>query len=253
VTVTRAIILSAGQGKRLLPLTATRPKCLIDLSGRTLLAWQLLRLQAAGLREAVVVTGFGADEVEAEIARLDLPRMKVRTFYNPFYALADNLASCWVARHEFDRDVLLLNGDTIFEAAIAERLLGAPAAEITVTVDRKSGYDADDMKVETDGARLVAIGKTIATYDAESIGFLRFSAAGAQRFTAEVQQTMLRPEGLRRWYLSVINDLASAGADVKVQSIQGLEWAEMDFPQDVDSNQALTARWAAAEAVPQTA
>jgi choline kinase len=250
--VTRAIILSAGQGKRLLPLTESRPKCLIDLSGRTLLAWQLLRLEAAGVREAVVVTGFGADEVDAEIARLDLRRMSVRTFYNPFYALADNLASCWVARHEFDRDVLLLNGDTIFEAAIAERLLGAPPAEITVTVDRKPGYDADDMKVETDGDRLLAIGKTIETYDAESIGFLRFSAAGAQRFSAAVQQTMLRPEGLRRWYLSVINDLAQSGADVRVRSIEGLEWAEMDFPQDVESNKALTARWAAAEGVPQT-
>jgi choline kinase len=247
--VTRAIILSAGQGKRLLPLTESRPKCLIELSGRTLLAWQLLRLEAAGVREAVVVTGFGAGEVDAEIARLNLRQMRVRTFYNPFYALADNLASCWVARAEFDRDVLLLNGDTIFEAAIAERLLGAPPAEITVTVDRKPGYDADDMKVQTDGARLLTIGKTIDTYDAESIGFLRFSAAGAQRFAAAVEQAMLRPEGLRRWYLSVINDLAQSGAGVRVQSIEGLEWAEMDFPQDVESNKALTARWAAAEGV----
>ncbi|MET0547486.1 MAG: sugar phosphate nucleotidyltransferase, partial [Caulobacterales bacterium] len=41
----RAIILSAGQGKRLSPLTDRRPKCLIDLSGRTMLAWQLLHLR----------------------------------------------------------------------------------------------------------------------------------------------------------------------------------------------------------------
>jgi NDP-sugar pyrophosphorylase family protein len=65
----RAIILAAGQGKRLLPLTESRPKCLIELSGRSLLAWQLIRLQAAGVEEAVVVTGFRADAVEAEIAR----------------------------------------------------------------------------------------------------------------------------------------------------------------------------------------
>lgn len=249
MTVTRAIILSAGQGKRLLPLTESRPKCLIDLSGRTLLAWQLYRLRAVGITEVVVVTGFGADEVDAEIARLNLGGMKVRTFYNPFYALADNLASCWVARAEFDRDVLLLNGDTIFEQAIAERLLAAPPAEITVTVDRKAGYDADDMKVQTDGARLLAIGKTIETYDAESIGFLRFSAEGAARFTAKVQETMQRPEGLRRWYLSVINDLAQGGADVRVQSIQGLDWGEMDFPHDVENNTKLTAGWAAREGV----
>ena len=71
-TPTRAIILAAGQGKRLLPLTEDRPKCLIELSGRSLLAWQLLRLQAAGVAEAVIVTGFRADAVEAEVARLGL-------------------------------------------------------------------------------------------------------------------------------------------------------------------------------------
>ena len=61
----RAIILAAGQGKRLLPLTEARPKCLIELSGRSLLAWQLMRLQAAGVDETVIVTVFRADAVEA--------------------------------------------------------------------------------------------------------------------------------------------------------------------------------------------
>ena len=77
----RAIILAAGQGKRLLPLTEARPKCLIELSGRTLLAWQLLRLQAAGVQEAVIVTGFRADAVQAEVAALDLA-MPVRLVFN---------------------------------------------------------------------------------------------------------------------------------------------------------------------------
>ena len=64
----KAIVLSAGQGRRLLPLTETRPKCLAPLSGRSLLAWQLEGLNIAGVKEAVVVTGFGAEQVEAEIA-----------------------------------------------------------------------------------------------------------------------------------------------------------------------------------------
>jgi len=242
-STSRAIILSAGQGKRLLPLTENRPKCLLDLSGRTLLGWQLRGLEAAGVREAVVVTGFRADAVEAEIPRVGLTRMAVRTLYNPFYAVADNLASCWMARAEFDRDLLLLNGDTLFELAVAERLIGAPAAGVTVSIDRKGDYDADDMKVLTDGDRLLAIGKTIERYDAESIGFLRFSAEGAARFARAVDAALQTPEGLRRWYLSVINDLAAAGG-VTVQSIEGLEWSEMDFPKDLESNLALTARWA---------
>ena len=238
----RAIILAAGQGKRLLPLTEARPKCLIELSGKSLLAWQLERLQAAGVEEAVIVTGFRADAVETEIARLGLT-MAVRTAFNPFYTVSDNTASCWIVRAEFDRDVLVLNGDTLFGPGVAERLLAAPEADIIVTIDRKSSYDADDMKVLTEAGRLRAIGKTIEAYDAESIGFLRFSRAGAAKFAAGVEAVLARPEGLRRWYLSVIDELAHKGVDIRVCAIEGLEWGEMDFPADVDALNRLSAGW----------
>jgi len=242
--VTRAIILAAGQGKRLLPLTEARPKCLIELSGRTLLAWQLLRLQAAGVQEAVIVTGFRADAVEAEVATLDLA-MPVRLIFNPFYTVSDNTASCWIVRGEFDREILVLNGDTLFGAGVAEQLLAAPPADITVTIDRKDHYDADDMKVLTEHGALRAIGKTIEAYDAESIGFLRFSPAGAAKFVAGVEKVLQTPDGLRRWYLSVIDELARSGVDVKVASIEGLEWGEMDFPQDVENLTRLSSGWGA--------
>lgn len=240
----RVIILSAGQGRRLGALTERRPKCLIEFSGRTMLGWQLHHLEAAGVREAVVVTGFGANLVDAEIARTPHGGMKVRTLFNPFFELADNLASCWLARREFDRPVLLLNGDTLFEAAIAQRLISAPDAEITLAIDRKPTYDSDDMKVQTEGSRLLAIGKSIETYDAESIGFLRFSEAGADRFSHAVDEAMRRREGLTRWYLSVIDHVAHTTSAVAVQSIEGLEWGETDFPEDVQANIALTGRWA---------
>jgi choline kinase len=240
----RAIILAAGQGKRLLPLTEARPKCLIELSGRTLLAWQLLRLQAAGVQEVVIVTGFRADAVEAEVAALNLA-MPVRLAFNPFYTVSDNTASCWIVRQEFDREILILNGDTLFGPSVAETLLAAPPADITVTIDRKPAYDADDMKVLTEHGRLKAIGKTIEAYDAESIGFLRFSKAGAAKFVAGVEHVLQTPDGLRRWYLSVIDELARAGVDVKIASIEGLEWGEMDFPQDVENLTRLSSGWTA--------
>lgn len=245
ISVRKAIILSAGQGRRLSPLTDARPKCLIDLSGRSVLHWQLLHLHEAGITEAVVVTGFAADLVEEEIAGLSLPGMTVRTLFNPFYGLTDNLATCWLARSEMVEPFLLLNGDTLFEPAIATRLLEAPEAEITLTVDRKSSYDTDDMKVLTDGDQLLSVGKTIPAFDAESIGFSRYSVEGAAAFVGMIEQIMRGPEGLKRWYLSVINELAQAGADVKVTSIEGLDWAEMDFPEDVARNLELTEAWSA--------
>jgi choline kinase len=132
----RAIVLSAGQGRRLSPLTDRRPKCLIELSGRTMLCWQLRALERAGVPEAVVVTGFGANLVDAEVARMRLSTLKVRTLFNPFYAQADNLASCWLAKREFDGPQLLLNGDTLYETGVARLLIEAPPAEFTVAIDR---------------------------------------------------------------------------------------------------------------------
>lgn len=249
----KAVILSAGQGRRLLPLTATRPKCLIEFSGRSLLEWQLQALSRFGISEAVVVTGFGADQVEHELKSCTPPGLRTRTLYNPFYALADNLATCWVIRHELQGPCLILNGDTLLEPAIVQRLLEAPAAAITVTVDRKPRYDADDMKVQAEDGRLLAIGKTLAPeiVGAESIGFLRFSAEGAGRFVSEIESTMLTPEGLTLWYLSAINRLAQSGFDIRIASIEGLQWGEMDFPADLARNRAMTAGWANTWAAPE--
>lgn len=241
----KVVILSAGQGRRLSPLTDDKPKCLIELSGRSVLAWQLANLRAAGVTEAVVVTGFAADAVDTEIAALSLPGMSVRTRFNPFYSVSDNLATCWLVRDELKGEVLLLNGDTLFEPAVAELLIAAPAADITVTIDRKASYDDDDMRVLTRGDVLEAIGKTIAEYNAESIGFLRFSPGGAALFGDYLDKALRSPEGARRWYLSVIDHIARETGVVRVQSIEGLGWAEMDFPADMARNLALTERWAA--------
>jgi choline kinase len=247
----KAIILSAGQGGRLLPLTERTPKCLLNLGGRSMLEWQLRALAEAGVREAVVVSGFGAELVEAELERHTPPQMRTTTVFNPFFQLADNLASCWIARSELAGPCLILNGDTLFEPEIARRLLAAAPAPITVTIDRKSQYDADDMKVVTDRDRLVAIGKILPAGEVsgESIGFLRFDAAGAACFVAEIERTMRTAKGPGLWYLSAIHALASAGADVRVLSIQGLQWGELDFPADLVRNRAIIAGWATRDLV----
>ncbi|MFD2264614.1 NTP transferase domain-containing protein [Lacibacterium aquatile] len=242
----KAIILSAGQGKRLLPHTATRPKCLMPLSGRSVLEWQLESLASAGVTEVVVVTGFGADQVDAVLATRDFPGLSVRTLYNPFYSVADNLGSCWIARKEMVGAFAILNGDTLFDGDVAQHVLLHPTSfPITVTVNRKPTYDSDDMKVATEGDKLVAIGKTLDAdvTDGESIGFLRFTEEGGRIFVAEVEKAMATTEGLRRWYLSAIDQIAKAQNCVGIRSIQGLDWCELDFPADYDAMQNMVRGW----------
>src|SRR4051795_5490169 len=230
----KAIILSAGQGSRLGHLVDDRPKCLIDFNGRTLLDRQLDTLAANGVDEAVVVTGFHDELIEQAIAaRSGGPA--VRTIFNPFYKVADNTGSRYMARHELGGDCLVWNGDTLVSNALMNRVVANDRSGICVTIDRKDGYDEDDMKVVEEGGRLKAIGKRISEgVNAESIGLLAFRAGGAEQFREQIERAMRTPEGTTIWYLRVINQIAQ-DADVFTLDIQGEEWGEVDFPEDVEN------------------
>jgi len=92
------------------------------------LGLQLRAVAAAGIEEACVVVGFGAPLVEAHLRQNASPGLHVETLYNPFYAVADNLISCWVARSQMQSDFVLMNGDTLFAPSVLERLLAAVPA-----------------------------------------------------------------------------------------------------------------------------
>lgn len=247
MSIKKAIILSAGQGSRLLPLTRDLPKCLIEFNGRSLLGWQVAALAVNGVEDIVVVTGFRTERVEDHA--LELYRdtgARVRTLFNPFFQVADNLGTCWIARGEMDRDFIILNGDTIVSDEIVARLIAGASEPITVTVDVKDAYDDDDMKVTRDAeGRLHAVGKRLLPPDtnAESIGMLAFVDDGPAIFRNQVDQMMRTPDGVERWYLRAI-DIIAKGNRVGTVSIEGLDWQEVDFPQDVEAADALTARWA---------
>jgi choline kinase len=242
----KAIILSAGQGSRLGHMVDDRPKCLIEFNGRTLLDRQLDTLEACDVHEAVVVTGFHDELVEQAIAaRSGGPR--VRTVFNPFYKVADNTGSLFMARGELTGDCLVWNGDTLVSRELMRHVMANDRGGICVTIDRKVSYDDDDMKVVEEGGRLKAIGKRLpaGTVNAESIGLLAFRAGGAEQFRDAIDRAIRTPEGTTIWYLRVIHHIAQA-ADVWTLDIAGEEWGEVDFPADVEAARELTARWDAA-------
>lgn len=241
----RAIVLSAGQGSRLLPLTFDRPKCLLPVGSRTVLQWQLEALsQSRGIDEIVVVTGFKADMVDQALADMGPLAQPVRTLFNPFYKVADNLASCWMARTFMDDDFLIVNGDSLFEVAVLSRIIEGASAPINLTVNRKADYDSDDMKVTLEGDLVRAVGKTLMPSEthAESIGLVLFRGEGAKRFRSVVDQSMHEEWGVGAWYLQVIDRLAKDGI-VGATDISPLEWGEIDFPSDLEAVSRLAAGW----------
>ncbi|MGB0506489.1 MAG: sugar phosphate nucleotidyltransferase [Pikeienuella sp.] len=235
--MTNAVLLSAGQGRRLSPLTDDRPKCTIQIGDKALVEWQIRALLANGIEDISIVTGFRADMIKQVLDDANLP-INIRYIYNPFYSVADNIGSCWMARDHLGSDSLLINGDTLIDPRIIARVLErAPVGEgapINVTMDRKGDYDSDDMKVRLNGNQLTDIGKTLtAPIDGESIGMLRFRDEGGAMFVNTLEDILSDVTALKLWYLSIIDRIAKTGK-VGFVDIDGLPWAEVDFPQDLD-------------------
>ena len=239
--MTNAIILSAGQGKRLLPLTETRPKCMLAVAGKPILEWQVAALLAAGIDRISIITGFNSGLIEEHTNdRFGADLDRINIVFNPFYSVSDNLASCWMARHAMDGDFLLLNGDTLFEPALLDTVLNSPVAPVTLTVDYKDRYDNDDMRVELEDSMVRAVSKTLPDEHtmAESIGLLYFRGTGPALFRDHLDRQMKQGTGLRLWFLSVVDELARQSL-VRACGISGLRWCEIDFKRDLENAESV--------------
>lgn len=234
-TPIKAIILSAGQGRRLLPLTENMPKCLLAVADQPVLARQIDALLAVGIDHITIITGFQVALIEALLEQRYADYLDIKTLFNPFYEVADNLASCWIARGEMNGSFLLLNGDTVIESALLQKVLNSTPAAITLSVDYKDSYDADDMKVQLDADSWVRqVSKIVPPHqvNAESIGLLYFREQGAQLFRQAVEEALRHPAELKSWYLSIIDRLAKQHL-VQACSVSGFRWCEIDFIEDL--------------------
>ena len=226
-------------------MTGNLPKCCLLLDGKPLLHHQLESLVANGFDDVVVVTGFNHQVVETVVSNIRFSGVSIRTLYNPFYAVADNLGTCWIARKEMQTPFLLINGDTLFEASTLGQLLASERIfPITLAVDRKGEYDDDDMKICSTGEQLNRVGKKLDRdiVNGESIGMMMFNRSGARAFVQKVEQLMSHPQGLSRWYLSAIDEMAAAGL-VGIASIEGFDWCEVDDLADFAHAEKAVRNW----------
>jgi choline kinase len=218
-------------------------KCCLPLHGVSILEWQLSQISQCDIDEVVVVTGFAFEVVDAIVDRVK--GVNVRTLHNPMFAHTDNLGTCWEARFEMGGPFVLMNGDTLFEAAILQHLLACDTGyPITLATDSKSHYDLDDMKVITDGDRLLKVSKQldIRLVSAESIGLMIFNETGARAFTDKLEEMMDKKDALKLWYLSAIDQLASEGL-AGVCQINGMSWCEVDDASDFSAAADVVKHW----------
>lgn len=231
----KAVILSAGKGTRMMPLTANTPKCLIDIGqGKTVLESQLDVLRACGFKEVYVVAGYRIEQVEAKVAGYCGDGMKTKVIHNPFYATTNNIISLWLALPYVNGEFISINGDDIFKESVIEALLAADG-DIAMTIDRKEAYDSDDMLVVTEGTLVRRVGKDLdrTLANGESVGIIRYRDRGVSTLD-ETLNLMLRDEkSLQRFYLAALQQIMDRGFPVSACEVDRKDWAEIDFHPDV--------------------
>ena len=238
----RIIILSAGKGDRLMPLTADRPKSLIDLGGgQTLLYRQLTAIAETKITQVTIVCGYLADQLQEKAEEYGKSLgLDLKFQYNPFYWCSNNLVSLWFAKSWIDTGdgVVIVNGDDLFRPRVLSSLLEVGSdREIVVVVSRKHRYDREDMKVLVEGESIRLISKRIPREraDAESIGMIRVVGKRSLNLVAGQLETMVRQDRCRDlFWLECFNELIDQGTQVGYHEVDDRDWVEMDVHPDLE-------------------
>jgi choline kinase len=239
---TTAVILVAGLGARLRPLTDDRPKALMDLGGETILGRALRLLSAHGIERVVLATGYREDAVRDAVVCLGLNCEFVR---NPAYDSTQNSVSLAACAHALQgRAFFKLDGDVVFQPDVLERL-DESSAELSVAVDRSRVADEEAMKVRLGGGPsshvIGAFGKAISLTESggESIGIERLSArAGSVLFEALAEN--VQRGRLDAYYEDVYSELIGQGKIVAhAVDVGDLPWTEVDTLEDLQRARAL--------------
>ena len=229
----KAVILVAGRGRRLLPRTQACPKCLLPIGESTILDHQLLNLCKVGFEEVVLVCGFGADEIRLAAAEFGRS-MNIEIVVNEQFAVGDNLISLWAARDTLDGSFVLLNGDNLFHPRILDSLTRSHDP-CCLMISRKECYDDDDMKVQTEGTRIVRIGKDLDPHatDAESIGIMRFASEAVDVLKERVEGIISGDHETDCCYLAAVQAMINTGYPVNFRETGNLPWVDVDTFEDL--------------------
>lgn len=230
------MVLAAGAGRRLRPLTDALPKTLLAVNGElTILDVVLGNLKHAGLSDVVLVTGFAAEQIDERIPALQKRYgLRLHTVFNDKAQEWNNAYSLWQARDWFAEGVLLCNGDTVHPASVQESLLAARGPDILLAVDDVKPLGEEEMKVllAHDGT-VRKINKALdpAAAAGEYIGVTLIEPAAAGPLAAALERTFTHDPDL--YYEDGYQEIVDSGGKVHVAPIGDVQWVEVDDHTDL--------------------
>lgn len=235
------IILAAGAGTRLHPITLKHPKTLFSLDCSTTILGRMTTLlrDLDPQAELVVVTGFQKDRIQQYVK-------DVTWIYNPFYGVTNSIASLWFAKGFLDREVTILNGDIVMSRKLVEDVVVRPTDCPCVLMDGSIQKDGD-YNVQADHGKVVVMSKALTSYSGEYAGVTKLDAVSAVRLSQKIQEMV--DSGLyNNWYEdALVQMIFEENFELFARDISMYEWTEVDAVDDLMYAKAIHAKEAAPE------
>lgn len=224
-----AIVLAAGMGTRLHPITDTLPKALVRCSSRPLLSYALdFARHAVGPQGQIVVVGGYCAELVRSFLESEA-KEGVLFVQNKDYEKG-NLFSVAAGLTLVNGSFLLMNVDHIYPLAFADRLTETDG-DIVAAVDFDRELHADDMKVKLNEARrVIAISKRLSEYDCGYIGMTLVRDAQTYRYALAATREKLGDSAVAE---NVLQELAERGKPATISDLSGMKWLEVDNLDDL--------------------
>lgn len=234
------MILVAGRGERLRPLTSRAPKSLVPVAGKAILGRMIETLEKCGINSVVLVTGYRARQVQEYVGRHS-PGLNVRFVRNPIYAKTNTLYSLLKARrYVAGRSFLLIDGDLVFAPRVLRALLRTDSGNFLVC-DRSVALDAEAVRAIGNARGVICkVGKNSRGKGnplGESIGLAKIGKQASRRLFTTGKK-VLSKQGLQHYYEAAFQAMIDAGIEFRAVDTRGAKWAEIDTKTDLRRAQA---------------
>lgn len=220
--------------KRLRPLTDEKPKCLLEVGGKTLLQRTVDAMISAGVKEFVVVTGYRAEMIR-EFLTVNYQLSIINYIDNVDYSHNNNIFSLWLAMQKLHgQEVLLMDSDILCDPEAVRRVARKTNPALAM---QQHELGEEEMKIVVDEAgRITEISKTCSPADAigESVGIEKMTPAYTEAIYQELRKMILDEGLIDIFYERAFERLIPQGHTFEVVDTTDLFSYELDTPEDLE-------------------
>lgn len=229
--IKKTIILAAGLGSRLRPLTNEAPKCLTEVNNKSILERSLKILEQNGINETVILIGYLGKAVVDKIGNR-YGNMKISYIWNKIYDRTNTMYSLWLAKEYLKKGTLLIEGDCLFEETLLKKLLQTPSNKAYWALDKfREGFDGS-MSIADPKGRIV--GLKIIREKLKEYKNNYYKSTGVLKITPEYGRVFSKwlDDDVKKGQVNIYYDLVITkhlrDIPICVCDIYGLKWAEID-------------------------